>query len=408
LYGHAVDTNAAYMSEKLTEAGAQVVWHTTVGDDVDMITEAIARAMQRVELVVTTGGLGPTSDDVTKKAICKYFKRQLVFHDEIIKGIEARFQARGVTMPAINQNQALLPQEAEFIENEIGSAVGIVIEENGRLFVATPGVPDEMKPMVSGWVAEAVRKRSGGLVTLHRRLRTVGIMESALFEKISDLVEGKNIGQGENRISVAFLPSWRGVDIRLSSLTRNEKEARAGIGELEAKMRERLGSYIYGYDDDDLAEVIGRMLKEKGATLAVAESCTGGLLGEILTDIAGSSEYFLGGVIAYSNEMKMKLLDVPVEVIMKHGAVSEECARHMAEGARKSLKSTIAVSITGVAGPSGGTEQKPVGLCYIGLAAADKTLVGEHRFGGGRERNRRRCAVSALDMVRRYLLGEMK
>lgn len=408
LYGHTVDTNAAYISETVTSAGAQVIRRTTVGDNVDDITEAIARAMHRAELVITTGGLGPTNDDLTKKAICKYFKRPLIFHDDILRLIENRFKARGITMPAINQNQALLPQGAEFIENELGSAVGIAIEEEGRLFVSTPGVPDEMKPMISSWVAAAIRRRSGSLVTLHRKIRTVGILESALYEKVIDLLEGKNIGAGEEKISVAFLPSMKGVDIRLSTLTRNEKDGRRKIDELEAKILERADKYIYGFGDDTLAETVGRMLKERKATLAVAESCTGGLLGKIITDIPGSSDYFLGGVIAYSNDLKIRLLSVPEEVLMKHGAVSEECARHMADGARKSLGATVAVSITGIAGPSGGTEQKPVGLTYIGLSAADYGRVSESRFGKDRERNRERCAVTALDIVRRYLLGELK
>lgn len=394
----------------MTAAGAQVVWRTTVGDDLETITEAIARAMQRAGLVITTGGLGPTNDDITKKAICKYFKRPLIFYDKILKKIEARFKQRGLTMPAINQNQALLPQAAEFIDNPVGSAVGIAIKEEDRLFVATPGVPSEMEPMIEGWVTDAIKKRSGEIVTIHRKLRTVGIIESVLYEKIADLIDIKvqtgrtERAAGDEKITVAFLPSWKGVDIRLTTVTKDEDQSRQKIEELENKITERIGKYIYGYDDDSLADVIGRMLSEKHLTIAVAESCTGGLLGKIITDIPGSSDYFAGGVIAYSNELKIKLLLVPQIILEKHGAVSEECARYMAEGAVQNLGANIGVSVTGIAGPSGGTDEKPVGIVFVGLSVAGETRVKEFRFGNDRERNRERSAVVALDMVRRYLM----
>jgi nicotinamide-nucleotide amidase len=363
--------------------------------------------MLRAELVITTGGLGPTSDDITKKAICKYFKRPLVFHENILATIESRFKKRGITMPAINQNQALLPQGAEFIENERGSAVGIVFEENGHIFISLPGVPDEMMAMVSGWVANMIKIRSGGLATIHRKLHTVGIFESAIFEKIADLPETKNPSGIEERLSIAFLPSWRGVDIRLTIVTRNAKEGKRQVDGLESKITERVGKYIYGYDNDTLPEVVGKLLRERKMTLAVAESCTGGLLGKIITDISGSSDYFLGGFITYSNELKKKYLSVSDDILNKYGAVSAECAIAMAEGARNSTGSSIAVSITGIAGPLGGTPEKPVGLVYIGLAADGKAAVEEHNIGNIRERNRERSATFALNMVRKYLLGEL-
>ncbi len=374
-----------------------------MGDDVDQITEAIARAMQRAELVLTTGGLGPTSDDLTKKAICKYFKRPLIFYDDILRNIENRFKARGIVMPAINQNQALLPQGATFIPNTRGSAVGIVLEEGGHLFISMPGVPDEMEAMLTGWITDTIRQRSGGFVTLHRKLRATGIFESALYEKIADLVETK-IG-AESKFTVAFLPSPRGVDVRLTVTTRNQKEGQRAINELESKIYERIGKYIFGYDNQTLPEIVGELLRQRKLTLAVAESCTGGLLGKLITDIPGSSDYFSGGVIAYSNDLKIKLLSVPPEIISKHGAVSEQCARFMADGARINLGSDIALSITGIAGPDGGTSEKPVGLIYIGLSSADKVAVREERFGTERERNRERSATIALEMVRRYLIG---
>jgi nicotinamide-nucleotide amidase len=382
-----------------------VVWRTTVGDNVDHIIEAIARGMQRSDIVIATGGLGPTNDDLTKKAICKYFKRPLVFHDEILKKVESRFKARGLVMPAVNQNQALQPQGAEFVENELGSAVGIAIMENGRLFIALPGVPDEMQQMTSGWLCDRVRSLAGGKAIIHRRIKTTGIFESSLYEKIADLVENRGGAQAEGKISVAFLPSLRGVEIRLTIATKNENDGRNQIAELERKIVARISKYAYGYDDDTLAGVVGWLLKARGATIAVAESCTGGLLGKVITDTPGSSEFFVGGVIAYSNMIKIGLLDVPTDLIEKHGAVSEECAVAMADGARKRLGATMALSVTGIAGPYGNTEDKPVGLVYIGLSGPDKSFAVEQRFGGNRERNRERSVTVALDLLRKYLLA---
>ncbi len=382
-----------------------MVWRVTVGDDVEQIMEAIARAMQRADIVITTGGLGPTSDDLTKKAITKYFKRPLIFHEDVLKDIEDRFKARGIAMPAINQNQALLPQGATFIPNTRGSAVGIVIEEDQHLFVSLPGVSHEMQPMVEGWIADTIRRRSGGFITLHRRIHTAGIFESALFEKVSDLVESRHVG--DSKLTVAFLPSPRGVDLRLTVTTRNHNEGRRLIDELESKINERIGNYIYGHDSDTLPDVVGKLLRSKRMTLAVAESCTGGFLGKVITDIPGSSDYFLGGIIAYSNEIKITHLSVPPDILSKHGAVSEQCARYMAEGARKSFDADMAVSISGIAGPTGATPEKPLGLTFIGLSTAEKVVVKEQRFAGDRERNRERCTTIALDMVRRYLLGEL-
>jgi nicotinamide-nucleotide amidase len=381
-----------------------VKWLTTVGDDLEILTEAIARAMQRARIVIATGGLGPTHDDITKKAVCRYFKRPLILYDNILQKIEKRFKQRGIEMPAINQNQALLPQGATFIDNRVGSAVGIAIEEDGKLFVVTPGVPSEMKPMIEGWVTDEIKKRTGGIVTIHKKLRTVGIVESVLYEKIADLIDPKKQPR-DGKVSVAFLPSWRGVDVRLTITTNNEDLGRKNVDALAEKILDKVGKYVYGRNDDYLPAVVGEYLKSKRMTLAVAESCTGGLLGKMITDVSGSSDYFLGGVIAYSNELKMKLLSVPQIILEKYGAVSKECASYMAEGVIQALGANIGLSVTGVAGPTGGTDDKPVGLVYVGMAVPGKTDVRECRFGSQRESNRERSAVTALEMLRRYLLG---
>ena len=397
LYGHVLDTNAAFIGEKLAEAGIELIFHTTVGDQADNLINAISQAMNRVDIVLTTGGLGPTHDDITKKIICKYFKRQLVFHEEILKELEKKYKAQGIKMPPINQNQALLPQGAKFLDNSTGSALGIVIEERAKTFVSMPGVPSEMRLMVIEQLMPMLKKRAAGQVICHRKLRTIGIIESAIFEKVKDIVEEKSI------IEIAFLPSFRGVDIRLTAKAKDVAEAQTAIEALEARFAERIGKYIFGYDNDELPEIIGKLLVDRQATIAVAESCTGGLLGKLFTDNPGSSVYFLGGVIAYSNYIKTKILNVPAIVLERHGAVSAETAKYMAEGVRQLTGATIGISITGIAGPDGGTSEKPVGLTYVGLSTPDGVMVKDLHYGKDRERNRQRAAYSAMDVVRRYL-----
>ena len=399
LYGQTIDTNAAFIGEKMTEAGIELVYHTTVGDSADMLINAIAQALNRVDIVLTTGGLGPTHDDITKKIICKYFKRQLVFHDDILKELEKKYQDQGMVMPPINQNQALLPQGAKFLENKTGSALGIMFEEHDRIFIAMPGVPSEMKLMVTEQVIPLLKQKTGRQVIIHRKIRTIGIIESVIFEKVKEIIEEKSI------VKVAFLPSFKGVDIRLTVKSDDEAKARNAIKEIEKRFTDKLSKYIFGYDNAELPEIIGALLSDRKMTIAVAESCTGGMLGKLFTDVSGSSSYFLGGVISYDNSIKEKILNVPAITVERHGAVSAETAKYMAEGVKKLTGASIGVSITGIAGPTGGTTEKPVGLVYVGLAADDGTKTKDYHYGQDRRRNRLRASFSAMDMVRRYLMG---
>ena len=399
LYGHTIDTNAAFIGEKLAEAGIDLIYHTTVADNDENMLNAIATAMNRVNLIITTGGLGPTHDDITKKVICKYFKRQLVFHEDVLKALQEKYAKMGIVMAPINQNQALLPQGARLLDNPIGSALGIVFEESGKTFIAMPGVPSEMELMATGQLIPLLKEKIGKSVIIHRKLRTIGVPESVIFEKVKDLIDDKS------KISIAFLPSPRGVDVRLTIKSDDQNKATAAIDALDSRFRERIGNYIFGYDSDELPQLIGNLLRDSKLTIAVAESCTGGLLGKVFTDIPGSSDYFLGGVIAYSNELKMKLLSVPPITLERHGAVSEETAKFMAEGVRKLTGASLGVSITGIAGPDGGTDDKPIGLAYIGLATPDKTVAVKHYLGPVRERNRLRAAYYALDLIRKQLKG---
>ena len=390
LLGQTIDTNSAYISQKLSQLGIEVDYKTSVGDDIKNISEALTIALSRADLVITTGGLGPTNDDITKKAIVKVFKRNLVFHEEILMKVEESFKKRGMEMPKINQNQALLPQGSKAIPNQFGSAPGIFVREENKLFFALPGVPLEMRSMMENDVLKILEK-SSKLSVFEKKLRTTGIPESAIYERIEPVLASAS------EVKVAFLPSFLGVDIRLNS--RSEER----LHEKEKQIGELLGNAVYGENDITLEEVVGGLLKKKRKTISVAESCTGGLISKRFTNVSGSSEYFERGVVSYSNQAKMELLKVPQEMIEKYGAVSEQVAILMAEGIRRLAKTDYGLSATGIAGPTGGTPEKPVGLVWIGFAHENDSFAERFLFGEDRETNRQRAAQAALNLVRLFL-----
>ena len=406
LYGQIADTNSPFLAEKLIGEGIEVVFSTSVGDDINRIAEAFNTSMSRADVIVATGGLGPTSDDLTKKAVVKVFKRNLVFHEEILKKIENSFEKRGLSMPKINQNQALLPRGAKPLANRWGVAPGIFIEEGNTLFFALPGVPLEMKWMLGNEVLPILRSKKPEGFVIQRKLRTTGIPESAIYEKIEGLIDPKG------DVKIAFLPGYLGVDIKLvvslsNLLTASLKqrgEADAKIEELEKKIREILGTYVYGTADQTLEKVVGKLLSEREKTIAVAESCTGGLIGAKFTNISGSSKYFERGVVTYSNQAKTELLKVPLEIIEKYGAVSEEVAILMAEGVRGLAKTDYGLSATGIAGPKGGTPDKPVGTVYIGFAHENYSFAQRFQFAEDRMTNRERATQAAVNTVRLFLI----
>jgi nicotinamide-nucleotide amidase len=398
LQGQIQDSNSSFIGERLTSEGIEVVFKTSVGDDINRMAEAFNIARTRADVIIASGGLGPTVDDLTKKAMVKAYKRNLIFHQEILKQIEESFRKRGIPMPQINQNQALIPQGAKALANLWGVAPGIFLEDEKNLFFALPGVPAEMMWMLENEVLPILRDKKPDHFIIHRKLKTTGTSESALYEKIEKLIDPA----GE--IKLAFLPSYLGVDVRLSMETNDKEQAQAQIDELEKKIREVAGDLIYGIDDQTLEEVVGKLLLKMGKTLAVAESCTGGMIGARLTNISGSSEYFERGVITYSNQAKTELLGVPGEIIEKHGAVSAEVALLMAEGVRRLARTDLGLSITGIAGPTGGTPQKPVGLVYIGLAHENGSAAKKFLFGENRNSNRERSTQAALNMIRLFLI----
>lgn len=397
--GHTVDTNSALIARKLLDIGFWVTYKSAVGDDPKRMEEVIYQALKRADIVIATGGLGPTDDDITKRVIVKVFRRNLVFHEEVLEDIKKRYKARGIKMPSINQNQALLPQGAMFLPNRLGSAVGIVIAEGNRIFAALPGVPREAEIMVS---EQLIPYLEGNLRKEHIRvikLRTTGIIESALAEKI------KTLPRFPENVHLAYLPWYGGVDLRIMSFGQTKEMAIGPAENFAKQLRQVAGKYIYGENEDTLEGVIGNLLRERHQKMATAESCTAGLLAAKITDIPGSSDYFERGVVAYSNQSKMELLGVTANLFEEFGAVSQEVADAMASGVREKAGVDYGVSITGVAGPGGGTTEKPVGTVFIATSSEAGIRSKKLQLGPDREMNRKRSVFAALELLRRTILG---
>ena len=401
LIGQIVNTNASYINYKLYSIGVKVEKVVTIGDNEEDLLKELDDSMKNFKVTLITGGLGPTHDDITKPILVKYFKDELVLHDDILEHVRKFFAKRNIVMPETNVGQAMMPSRSKVIWNHYGTAPGIWMEEKGRVFVAMPGVPFEMKAMIEDNILGMIKEyfaKDFDYVLKSKTILTTGIGESLLFEKIGNIedVIGKH--------KMAFLPSPLGVRLRIDVKEKDEESASKEIGIIEKKLREKIEQYIFGENDDLIEEVIGRMLKEKGLTLAVAESCTGGLLAGRITDVAGSSDYFLGGITAYSNQIKEEFLGVKSETLMKYGAVSEETAKEMAYGIKTKFNSSIGISVTGIAGPGGGTPEKPVGLTYIGFCDGNQCYAVKWNFGDNRERNRTRTVQACLNLLRNELL----
>ena len=406
LLGFTIDTNAAHIARTLAASGVEIIRRTTVGDEAEEIAQAVREALDRTGAVITTGGLGPTSDDLTKPAIAKIFGREMKLDEAFATKLEERWRARfpNSRFPATNRTQAEIPEGARILTNRHGTAPGIWLEdEKGRWVAMMPGVPREMRGMLAEELLPAIKSRVKGVesVVLSGTLRTTGIAESAIAELLGpDFLGGRDTELGA--LPLAYLPGVAGVDLRVTAKGLPRARAEKLVGEAIVKLKSRVEPYAYGEDDADLAAVVLEQCRALGYKLAVAESCTGGLLGERLTNISGSSAVFLGGVIAYHNDVKRNLLGVRAEDIEKYGAVSEQVALQMASGVREKLGADVGVSVTGIAGPGGGTPEKPVGLVWIAVHASG---VKARRFhvGGDRAEIRQRAAQAALEMVRRAL-----
>lgn len=395
LLGQTVNTNATYLSKHLTALGLVVKWVTTVGDDATDLTNALATAMKRSDCVITTGGLGPTHDDITKTVTARFFNSELVFKPEILQRLKREFDKRGVDMVAANEEQAYVPEKAKIIDNSLGTAPGLIFEKNGKRCIVLPGVPAEMRAMGKETVFPLLR--DSGKTILMKTIRTTGIPESTLFERIG------NIAEIEWFAKVAFLPKTTGVDIRLTVVGSNQETCAENLDKAFRMVQQKAAPYIYGYDFEDLEDFVAKQLKDKRLTIAVAESCTGGMLANRLTNISGSSAYFERGFVTYSNESKMDCLHVSAKTLEKFGAVSDETAVEMALGVKEAAGTDIGVSTTGIAGPTGGTPEKPVGLVYVGLAFQGKAFSKKFVFTKDRLTNKERTVQAALNLLRRTL-----
>ncbi len=398
LIGQIINTNQAYIAGKLNSVGVSVERMTTVGDDMQEILAAFDEAWKRCDVVIVTGGLGPTHDDITKKAVCTFFETDLVPNDEIRKHVEALIKKWNRQWSESYEEQTMFPRKATLVPNPVGTAGGMLFEQDNKYFFVLPGVPDEMKAMIDQTIISFLSKKVTGSVIRHRTLRTSGIPESILANQlgnIDELLEGAKL---------AFLPSATGVRMRISFQAGDEKTADEHVREVENKIRAKVQKYIYGTDEEELEETVGKLLTEKKLRIAVAESCTGGLIADKITDVSGSSNYFERGVITYSNQSKTELLGVTEEVIKLRGAVSKEVAEAMAIGIRRIAKTDIGISTTGVAGPTGGTTEKPIGLVWIGYSDSESTFAMRFHLGDQRKRVKERAAQAALELVRRRLL----
>lgn len=399
LIGQTVNTNATWMGGQLVNIGIQPEWATTVGDSRENMLSALRIAESRADVVLITGGLGPTHDDITKQVVTDYFGGTLVLNNEILEQVRERFRRRGIEMAQVNEEQAMVPNNAEIMRNEKGTAPGMIFRRDGRSFYVMPGVPFEMKDMMSRYVLPELKKRLSGQAIRIRNLMTTGVAESTLFAQLDNLPEILKLAQ------IAFLPNLFGVKIRVMVMAASAETADDLLLRAEAMVKEKISGSIYAEEDIPLEVAVARLLVERGETLAVAESCTGGMVSNLLTDIPGSSHFFEHGLITYSNRAKIELLGIPLLVIEQHGAVSAETAVAMAEGVRRAAGTDYGVAITGIAGPGGGTAEKPVGLVFVACSDKNGSVCERHVFIHDRIGNKQRSTQAVLNLLRKRILG---
>ncbi len=404
LIGQVINTNASAISKQLNAIGIGVSRVTTIGDNEKEILRAMKEAWKKNDVVIATGGLGPTHDDISKHVVAKFFKKKLVLDKKTLAHVRARFRSFGITkMPEVNVGQAMIPEGFIALRNDRGTAPGLLYHEKGKTFIILPGVPHEMNWLMSKCVLpelQKLHKKKLGEAIIHRTLLTVGIGESTLAEKIGNVKDFLAKGA-----TLAYLPKTSGVRLRISVRAETNVGTKKIADRIEKHIRSKAQQYIYGKDDDTLAQVVVRLLHKVNAHISTAESCTGGLLSSKLTEVAGVSKVFPGGVISYHDQIKKSELGVGAEILKRYGAVSAECAKAMAEGVREKFGTRFSLAITGIAGPDGGSKRKPLGMVWIALAEKDKpTMAKCFQFGNERNIIRERSADLALEMVRRRLL----
>ncbi len=400
LYGQINDTNSQWLGAEMGRAGFKIMRKTSIGDNRLEIVTALKEALGRAQAVVFTGGLGPTKDDITKKTLAEYFGVALTFRPEVLANIETLFRQRGKEVNELNKGQAYVPENAEAIPNLLGTAPGMWFEVGGRVVVSMPGVPYEMKKMMAGWVIPRLKSLFPTPYIVHRVVKTIGIPES----RLAMLLEGWE-DQLPAHIKLAYLPRFGQVRLRLTGTGTSLPALEASLESEVAKLPAIIGKYIYAYGEEDLAETIGKLLSSRRATLAVAESCTGGMLAGQITAVAGCSDYFNGGVVAYSNAVKAGQLGVKTATLEAHGAVSEQTAMEMAENVRIRLGADYGLSTTGIAGPGGAVPGKPVGTVWIGFSSREKTYAKLLQLTTDRALNIEATYTAALNLLRKELEG---
>lgn len=399
LIGQTINTNASWLGQECSKLGIRIVHVTTISDEQQLIKDAVDEAFKRADLVLVTGGLGPTKDDITKYTLCEYFDSELEIHIPTLQRIEAFFSKRNRPMLDVNIRQAELPKKCTILENVNGTAAGMWFEKDGKILISMPGVPYEMKGIMLEQAFPRLQEKFALKALYHRTLMTQGIGESFLADQVQ---EWENEVR-EKGLGLAYLPSPGMVKLRLTSY---EGESRAE--EIDAYFRqleERFPNYVYGKEDESIQLVLGRLLREKKMTIGTVESCTGGSLAQTLVSVAGASDYFQGSFLTYTNELKNRLIDVSKHDLDTVGAVSKEVVEQMAKNGREKLGVDICISTSGVAGPDGGTEELPVGTIWIGIATKDKVSAKKFQFGDHRERNIQMTVLTALNLVRCEILG---
>jgi nicotinamide-nucleotide amidase len=393
-----LDTNSLFLTEELNKLGIEVIRKTIVGDDRELLADTFRGALERVPLIITSGGLGPTEDDLTRETLAEVLGRKLVRDEGILRYIEGRFRNLGREMPAVNVRQAMVPEGAEVLHNPRGSAPGLWLEDAGRTIALLPGPPRELKPMFREHLLPRLERRASGVRMFHREIRVAGMGESAVEQRI------KHIYTRYPEVNTTILAAPGEIQIHLRIWTEDAKHAEKILEEIVKGMEIALTDRIFSHEGKPLEEVVGNLLIQNRATISAAESCTGGLLAQRLTSIAGSSAYFLGGVVCYSNELKTAWADVPPDIILSKGAVSAEVAVLLAEGIRRRTGSVIGVGITGIAGPGGGSEEKPVGTVHVAISHGAGVKERAAVYPGDRDTIRFHASQTALDMIRIHLL----
>lgn len=400
LIGQVVDTNSAWLGQQLNLLGIKVNRINSISDDHEAIINGIDESLQRVELVLITGGLGPTKDDITKKAIADYFNVEMEYHEDVMQYVASLFAARGIAMADSNKSQAMLPANCKVLHNANGTAPGMWFEKDSKVIVSMPGVPYEMKGIFTDEVVPRVKQHFHTPTIKHKTILTQGVGESTLMEKIADW----ETSLSHHNLKLAYLPQPGMVRLRISGEGNNAAELERIIEEKAAELLTIVPQYIFGFGEQTLEQVVGELLAAKKQTLSTAESCTGGYIAHLITSISGSSTYFMGSVVAYDNRVKEEILGVSKQNLIDFGAVSQQVVEEMALGVRKRFKTDFAVATSGIAGPTGGTPEKPVGTVWIAVASSKGVVSKLLRFGNNRERNIRQAAIFALNLLRKEIL----